>query len=271
VSPRIGLNLVTLRDGRSAAALPAHLDRLQRAGFRGVGLWVQTLQEWLDGGRTPADLKAALDAHGLVADEICAVVYPAPAGKEAALRRVFDWAAEIGCARVVSLYAAKDNPIEEARRDWASFVEGIEDTGVSPAFEFIGPWPRYCTPAEAWEVVRDGPELGKIVFDTFHFWRGGGDLAALAEIPGERIGLVHLNDVKDVPREQARDADRTYPGEGVIPLEAALRRLVERGFGGPVSVEIFGEVQQQDPEDVAARAYRSAAAVLDRLGLRSDG
>ena len=137
--------------------------------------------------------------------------------------------------------------------------------GVSPAFEFIGMWPQYNSPLSAWEVIKAGPELGKMVFDTFHVRRGGGDLTQIAMIPGDRVGLVHLNDAKDVPRNQATDKDRTYAGQGVIPLREILNGLRQRGFSGPLSVEIFGAVQEQDPGEVCTRAYEATERLLEGL------
>ncbi len=262
---RIGLNLVTLRNGRDADLVTETLDRVRRAGFHAVGPWAETLQGWRESGRSMADLAREIEGRGLKADEICAAGVLEPDGAVARPRELFEWAAELGVPAVISIYGQPSNPLDKVRDDWAEFVRGVEDIGVSPAFEFIGPWPQYNSPLQAWEVIRTGPALGKMVFDTFHFWRGGCDLTEIGRFPGERVALVHLNDVKDVPRETARDTDRTYPGEGVIPLGETLSGLIESGFAGPFSVEIFGEVQGQDPDEVAARAFEAADRVVRAL------
>jgi 4-hydroxyphenylpyruvate dioxygenase len=127
------------------------------------------------------------------------------------------------------------------------------------------PWDRYCSPGEAWDVIKDGPALGAMVFDTFHFWRGGGEMAQLDVVPAGRIALVHLNDVNDVPREQAADSDRTYPGEGTMNVAAIAGALVDSGFAGPFSIEIFGPVQQQDPSEVSRHAAAAARRLIDSL------
>lgn len=261
----VGMNLVTLKNGRDAAVLPENLDRLSRAGFQGVGLWTQTIAEWLSQGHTMAQLADETGSRGLKVDELCFVSVLDEAGNVADRTQQFEWAAELGCPAVISICGKPDTPLEKARADWAAFVEKIEETGVSPAFEFIGPWPHYNSPLEAWQVIQSGPELGKMVFDTFHFWRGGCDLTQIERVPGGRVGLIHLNDVKDVPREKAVDKDRTYPGEGVMPLNKILSGLLENGFRGPFSVEIFGEVQEQDPDAVSLHAYQSAAKVIGAL------
>jgi len=265
LTPRVGLNLVTVKNGQDADCLEANLKRARSAGFQGVGLWVSTLRQWLDSGRSLAELIEQIHGLGLELHELCFVPVLDEAGKVADQSRVFEWARTLGAGAVICLYGDPDRPLEQAREDWAAFVEKTAPSGVPAAFEFIGPWPRYNGPAETWEVIQAGPELGTMVFDTFHFWRGGGDLGQLESIPPRRVSLVHLNDVKDVPRERAVDADRTFPGEGVMPLRDILRALIRAGFEGPLSVEIFGEAQQQDPDEVSARAYRSAAALLEAL------
>ncbi len=258
----LGLNLVTLRGGLEPDKLWENLALARRAGFAGAGVWIPTIERWLAGGRTMAQLGQAVRDSGLQLHELCFVGVLDEEGKVADRRKEFDWAAELGAGAVVSIYGRPQNPLERVRADWAAFVQQVEPAGVPAAFEFIGPWQRYNSPLSAWQVVEAGPGLGTIVFDTFHFWRGGCELGQLAQVPGERISLVHLNDAKDVPREQAKDADRTYVGEGVLPLRQIVGALAENGFAGPFSVEIFGEAQQGDPTEVSARAFASAAALL---------
>ena len=263
VTRPVGLNLVTLKNGLDGARLEENLDRVSRAGFQGVGLWVPTIEQWLASGRTVGQLGQEVKDRRLAVDELCFVSVLDEAGQVADRRRVFQWAQELGCGTVISIYGNPEASLEKVRADWAAFVEKVQDTGVSPAFEFIGSWPRYNSPLGAWQVIQAGPDLGSMVFDTFHFWRGGGDLDQIGAFPAERISLVHLNDAKDVPRGKVADADRTYPGEGVMPLKEILGSLVESGFVGPFSVEIFGEAQQQDPDEVAVHAYQATRKMLE--------
>jgi 2-keto-myo-inositol isomerase len=262
---RIGLNLVTLRDGLSGEALPANLDRARRAGFQGVGLWVSAIEQWLASGGTIAQLVEAVHGRGLEVHELCFVPVLDEHGGVSDQRRVFEWAVELQAGAVICIYGKPGNPLDQAADDWREFVETVEQAGVPAAFEFIGPWQHYNSPLEAWHVIREGPDLGTMVFDTFHFWRGGGNLSQIDSVPADRISLVHLNDVNDVPRASAVDADRTYPGEGVMPLGEILGRLRDNGLAGPLSVEIFGQAQKDDPDQVSAHAYESAAAVAEAL------
>jgi len=256
------MNLITLRDGLDQAVLAQTLDTVKGAGFEGVGLWLETIEGWLDAGRTIAQLADEIKDRGLTVDELCFVRVLSADGSVADQRERFEWAKELGARAVITIYGKVESPLEVAREDWARFVENVEDIGVAAAFEFVGAWPRYNSPLSAWQVVKDGPELGTLVFDTFHFWRGGCDLSQFGRFPGERVSLVHLNDVEDVPRGGAEDSDRTYPGEGIMPLNEILKGLAENGFGGPYSVEIFGKVQELDPGEVASHAFHAARKTL---------
>jgi sugar phosphate isomerase/epimerase len=262
---RIGMNLVTVKNGQDAGVLPENLDRLSRAGFRGVGIWVSTVTQWKESGRSVSDLAKELEDRNLAVDELCFVGVLNADGTVADRRREFEWASELGAPAVISIIGDPSAPIEKVRDDWGEYVRRVEDIGVAAAFEFIGPWPQYNSPARAWEAIKAGPELGTMVFDTFHFWRGGCDLTEIEQVPGQRVSLVHLNDAKDMPREEANDSDRTYPGRGVIPLREILSGLRRAGFTGPLSMEIFGEVQEMDPDEVCADAYEAARGLLAGL------
>jgi 2-keto-myo-inositol isomerase len=257
----IGINLVTLKDGNDADKILENLDYVSEAGFKGVGLWLSMLSQWKKTGRSIGDLNKEIRNRNLKVYEICYVPILDDNGNLMDHRMAFEIAKELDAPQVISLYTDFDATIDKARKDWEAFVKTVEDIGVKAAFEFIGMWKKYNTPLEAWEIIRNSSEIGTIVFDTFHFWRGGGAFDQIDEIPCGRVSLVHLNDVKNVPREKAEDIDRTYPGEGIIPLKDTINRLLANGFTGLFSVEIFGEVQKRDPQEVCQHAFKSA----DRL------
>ena len=95
------------------------------------------------------------------------------------------------------------------------------------------------------------PNFG-ILFDCYHFWSGPSKWEDLESIrPGEIIH-AHLNDTPDMPRELLDLHSRVVPGEGVAPLAKILRKLVERGYAGPISVELFlPKYQLADPFELA--------------------
>jgi 2-keto-myo-inositol isomerase len=106
------------------------------------------------------------------------------------------------------------------------------------------------------------------MFDFFHFWSGMSKFEDLDMIrPGE-IAHVHFQDILDTPRELIDNNGRVIPGDGHAPVVAILRKLAEKQYGGPLSVELFlMELQQGDPYDVARRIRQKCEAVMRRAGV----
>jgi len=101
------------------------------------------------------------------------------------------------------------------------------------------------------------------MIDCYHFWSTNNKLEDLDLLrPGE-VGHVHFNDVMDLPRELLDNATRAIPGDGVTPLVKILRKLSEKEYAGPLSVELFGpKFQEADPFELAGEIKRKAEAVM---------
>jgi 2-keto-myo-inositol isomerase len=101
------------------------------------------------------------------------------------------------------------------------------------------------------------------LLDCYHFWSGLNKLEDLDLIrPGE-IGHVHFQDVPDMPRELLDNTTRIIPGDGISPLTTILRKLADKGYADPLSVELFlPKFQQGDPFEVAREIRQKAEAVM---------
>ena len=106
------------------------------------------------------------------------------------------------------------------------------------------------------------------MLDCYHFWSGLSKLEDLDALrPGE-IQHVHFQDVPDMPRELLDSATRIIPGDGVSPLTRILGKLGDKGYAGPLSVELFlAKFQQADPFAVAREIRQKAEAVMRRAGV----
>ena len=68
-----------------------------------------------------------------------------------------------------------------------------------------------------------------------------------------------------MPRELLDNTTRLIPGEGKAPLTQMLRTLADKGYAGPLSVELFlPRFQQGDPFEVARDIRRKAEPVMRR-------
>jgi len=83
------------------------------------------------------------------------------------------------------------------------------------------------------------------LLDFYHFYSGLSKLEDLDQIRPREIGHVHFQDVPDMPRELLDNTTRIIPGDGIAPLNRILRKLAEKEYAGPLSVELFAPKFQQ--------------------------
>src|SRR5215467_13761841 len=105
----------------------------------------------------------------------------------------------------------------------------------------------------------------RILFDCYHFWSGQSKFEDLDLLKPGEVGHVHFQDVPDMPRELLDQTTRVIPGDGVTPLVKILRKLADKGYAGPLSVELFlPKFQQGDPYQIAREIKQKAEAVMRR-------
>jgi sugar phosphate isomerase/epimerase len=109
------------------------------------------------------------------------------------------------------------------------------------------------------DVVRrtDGSGLA-ILFDTANNLALDEDPLEVLEAVRHRLGAVHLSDLR-----QRGTFEPVLIGTGVAPLEPLLRRVVEIGFNGWLSIE--------EASRTGDDAFRAAAETADRLWAAAGG
>jgi sugar phosphate isomerase/epimerase len=118
-------------------------------------------------------------------------------------------------------------------------------------------------------VIREAAHSNvRPMLDFFHFWSGMSKFEDLDMIrPGE-IAHVHFQDILDTPRELMTNNGRVIPGDGQAPVVPILRKLAEKQYSGPLSVELFlMELQQGDPFDVGTRIRQKCETVMRQAGV----
>jgi 2-keto-myo-inositol isomerase len=147
--------------------------------------------------------------------------------------------------------------------------EIVKPFGVVAMLEFMRGSTFIGTLPTALKLLREAnhPNV-RPVFDCYHFWAGLNKLEDLDLIrPGE-IHHVHFQDVPDIPRELLDNGTRDIPGEGVSPLVRILSKLGEKGYSGPLSVELFyPHLQKGDPYEVAVRIRQKSEPSLRQAGV----
>lgn len=103
----------------------------------------------------------------------------------------------------------------------------------------------------------------KPMLDCYHFWSGLNKFEDLDMLQPGELAHVHFQDVPDMPRELLDNTTRLIPGDGVSPLVKILKKIQEKGYAGPLSVELFlPEFQQGDPYEVAKKIREKAEGVM---------
>lgn len=101
-----------------------------------------------------------------------------------------------------------------------------------------------------------------ICIESYFCWpeAGLGDLIARA-MP--RCALVQLSD--HVLGDRALPA-RAVPGDGAIPIEDIVRRVIAAGYAGPFDLELLGpRIVAEGAETAYARAGAAVTTLLDKL------
>ena len=117
-------------------------------------------------------------------------------------------------------------------------------------------------------AVTEHPAAGLVV-DIWHLERGPSTLADLAEIPGDKVFVVELN---DAPAPQSADLfydtihHRVPCGSGTFDVKAFIQTPQQTGFAGPWGVEIISEAHRRRPlQEALVDAHRSTMTLFNRL------
>jgi 2-keto-myo-inositol isomerase len=124
--------------------------------------------------------------------------------------------------------------------------------GVRLALEFRGT-DTFCTSLDtALALVSQCRESNVgVCLDIFHFYKGPSKLEDMDRLSVANLFHVQVCDVAGVPRELMTDSDRIMPGEGDFRLNAIIRRLMDIGYTGPVSLELMNpEIWRANPKQV---------------------
>jgi 2-keto-myo-inositol isomerase len=187
-----------------------------------------------------------------------------------AFRKRCEQFAELGAPVVYSPCATAEKFTVE---DYAKGVENIRKVGeVAAKFglkvgaEFVRSSTYMATLSTALRLHREAahPNFG-VLFDCYHFWSGPSKMEEMEDIRAGEIVHAHLNDTPAMSWELLTLQTRVVPGDGVAPLTKMLRKLVQKGYGGPISVELFlSKYQQADPFTLATEIKTKAESIFKK-------
>lgn len=250
-----------------SGTLVEKLTAIQAAGFDGVEIFENDLL-YFDGSpadvrRIAADLGLKImlfqpfrDFEGVSAERL--------ARNLERVKRKFDLMHELGTDRLLVC----SNVAADTLRDDALIVEQLgalalaaQQAGVIAGYEALA-WGRHVNSyRHAWRLVNEvnHPNLG-IVLDSFHTLSIDDPLDEIASIPGERIAFVQVADAPKLAMDVLEWSRhyRCFPGQGDFDLAGFTARVVETGYQGPLSLEIFNDGFRAAPTAAtAADGHRS--------------
>ncbi len=272
---RLGIATVSL-----SGLLVDKLDAIAKVGFDGVEIFDQDLVACPLSPREVAarcaDLGIGVDLLQPVRD----VEGVPPADFPAVLHRVrrkLDVAAELGAPTVLACSTvapdARDD-VDLSADQLRQVGDLAAERGVRVAFEALA-WGRHTHRlAQAWERVEraDHPAVGLAV-DTFHMLARGDGPEALDGIPGDRLFFLQVADAPHLDMDvlQWSRHHRCFPGQGTLDVLPLVARVLDAGYTGPVSLEVFSDVvREAEAGETAMDAYRSLLFLQDQLA-RLDG
>jgi 4-hydroxyphenylpyruvate dioxygenase len=184
------------------------------------------------------------------------------------LDRKFDVMAELGVDLILVCSNASADAVadmDELATQLRSAGELAERRGMRIAYEALA-WGRTVDLWEqSWDAVRraDHPAVG-LCLDSFHILSKSSTVDALDNVPGDKIFFLQLADAphKDMDVLQWSRHYRLFPGEGAFDLVAFTAAVLEAGYPGPLSLEVFNDVfRQSSPVRTAIDAVRSLGAL----------
>ena len=260
-----GLNTSTIRP----ATLMDKIAITGQTGYDAIELWINDVEDYLNSGGRLSDVRKALDDQGLLRPSMISlrdwcVADPMKwqLAVEQAKRRL-DIAADLDVQRIVAGPPGDVAPRSVAVERYGQLLELSVERGVPASLEFLGFVKGINTIEEAWAICATvaNPQ-GTITPDVWHMFRGGSDFKTLDEIPPDHISCFHWNDAPaEPPREKQTDADRVYPGDGILDLKSVAEQLRRKPFRGVLSLELFNRTYwQQDLKQVAATGLEKMKA-----------
>ena len=183
------------------------------------------------------------------------------------------WAAELGCATVMS---ASDR----GRGDPARAATNMREAGDIAAAHRVRLAVEFNSQAEQLNnlegmraiVARAAHPSCGLLLDTYHLQRSGATLAAIDDVALGEIAYVQYSDVPRTGLEPGKALDRLPPGRGSVPFKEIFGLLDRKGYRGFMSYEAPNPAAWARPADEVAReALEATRAHLPSSLIRERG
>jgi len=272
---RFALNTSTVRGQK--LTIEEQVDLTGTAVYDGIEPWVRDIQMFVEDGGSLDDLKKKIVDRGLTVDCAIGFAYWFVDDPDARAKGLEQAKEEMALVKAIGGNRVAAPPVGGHRGDstppplpviaerYRALLEVGEEIGVVPQLELWGFSPTLSKLSElAYVAAGAGHPDACVLPDFYHIYKGGNDFASLGMIEASRMHCFHMNDYPaDPPLSEIADKDRVFPGDGVCPLPKIIRQLLDHGFNGTFSLELFNpEYWERDPAEVASEGLQKSRAVV---------
>jgi 2-keto-myo-inositol isomerase len=247
---KICLNTSTIM--KQNVGLMVELEMAAKAGFKGIEVWMRTIDAFLAAGGKLADVKKKAADLGITIEDVIGFsnwMSDDPNLRLQALeqtKRDMDIVRQIGCSRMAAPpFGSTINPIslELSAARYKDLCALGTSMAVQPQLEIWGFSNNIHLVGQSLFIAAEsGQENPAILADVYHLHKGGSESNALNMIPGSQIQIFHMNDYPAEPgRENINDSHRIMPGDGVAPINKILKTLHSKNTDITLSLELFSE------------------------------
>jgi 2-keto-myo-inositol isomerase len=277
---RFALNTSTIRGQK--LPLDKQVDVTASAGYDGIEPWIRDIQQFAESGGSLPDLKKKIADLGLTVDSAIGFANWIVDDDAARAKGLEDARREMLLVKAIGGNKVAAPPVGAHRNDstppplpviaerYRALLEVGDEVGVVPQLELWGFSPTLSQLSELAYVAAGAAHPKACVLpDFYHIYKGGNDFASLGMIEASRMHCFHINDYPAAPpRDSIADKDRVFPGDGVCPLPSLIRQLVENGFQGTFSLELFNPLYwERDAAEVAVEGLQKCKAVVAQAGV----
>ena len=261
----------------SAAGYRGALEGWAKAGIKEVEVAANLIEAFLKGDTLDAAKRVLTDngltpVHASVPGNLLETT-PDRAATLDALKKRLEMLSFLGFTKVYTTTNSTLKPVPDQYERVAAHMHELGDLAKSfnmiMSVEFVRASPYMSTLLTALKVKRQAahPNFG-LMFDFYHFWSGHNRLEDMDQIRNGEIQHVHFQDVPDQPRETLDNNTRVIPGDGVSPIVPILKKLREKGYSGPLSVELFlPQFRDGDPYTIAREIRQKCEPLMRRAGV----
>src|SRR5690606_12861783 len=134
-------------------------------------------------------------------------------------------------APVLGVSVIEKNKLPAYSERYRTILDEGERTGVIPILELWGAGALNQLSDTIAITTGAAHPQASMLLDFYHLYRGGNSFDSLWQINGGILPVFHINDYPaSIPRQDLKDADRVFPGDGACPFETILPILDQTGF-----------------------------------------